>query len=38
MVLSLTVAYSVDWLWFIMYANMAAAVKLPMRDRRPDDH
>ena len=34
-VLSLTVWYSVDWLWFIMYANMAAAVKLPIRIAAP---
>jgi two-component system sensor histidine kinase DesK len=30
-VLFLTISYSIDWLWFIMYANMAAAVKLPTR-------
>lgn len=30
-VLSLTITYSIDWLWFIMYANMAAAVKVPTR-------
>jgi two-component system sensor histidine kinase DesK len=34
-VLSLTLAYSVDWLWVVMYANMAAAVKLPVRAAAP---
>ena len=34
-VLSLTKWYSVDWLWFVMYANMATAVKLPMRIAAP---
>jgi two-component system sensor histidine kinase DesK len=30
-VLFLTLADRIDWLWFVMYANMAAAVKLPVR-------
>lgn len=34
-VLFLTLAYSIDWLWFVMYANMATAVKLPVRAAAP---
>jgi two-component system, NarL family, sensor histidine kinase DesK len=34
-VLFLTRAYAIDWLWFIMYANMSAAVKLPVRAAAP---
>ncbi|MGI8858354.1 MAG: sensor histidine kinase [Thermomicrobiales bacterium] len=34
-VLFLTRAYSIDWLWFVMYANMAAAVTLPVRAAAP---
>lgn len=34
-VLSLTRVYSIDWLWFIMYANMASAIKLPVRAAAP---
>lgn len=30
-VLFLTFAYSIDWLWFLMYATIAAGVKLPLR-------
>lgn len=35
MVLFLTLTYSIDWLWFMMYTNMAAAVKLPPRAAAP---
>jgi two-component system, NarL family, sensor histidine kinase DesK len=34
-VLALTLTYSIDWLWFVMYANMAAAVRLPVRAAAP---
>ncbi len=34
-VLFLTLAYSINWLWFVMYANMSAAVKLPVRVAAP---
>lgn len=34
-VLLLTRFYSIDWLWFIMYANMASAIKLPVRVAAP---
>jgi two-component system, NarL family, sensor histidine kinase DesK len=30
-VLALTVAASADWVWFVLYANLVAGVKLPVR-------
>ena len=30
-VVALTLAYGVDFIWYVLYANMAAAMKLPVR-------
>jgi two-component system, NarL family, sensor histidine kinase DesK len=30
-VLFLTLAYNVDWMWFVLYANLVAGLKLPTR-------